>query len=787
MAEPTIITVHKLTTHHRSVDGSPSFSAAQLYDSLQVDQGSIRVLDLEPEPRHLLQHRSRQPVEPPLRGTLRVVSMKDCPEFAALSYVWGSRADPPDIILCNGCKIEITSNCKDALQAVRKSQGRVTIWVDAICINQKDKKDKASQIPNMEDIYTWARMVYVWLGRGDERIYSGMKMLRWASRYSLCLAGNRIRRPNCRLAGRGGPGDPWMLCKEDLKDCWVLFRSVAPWNPYVRQVIRKFGLETTVSKWSPEHLDSLLSGPWIGRAWTFQELILAQDVTIMCGEPWLGWDYFIRGLWLFACGDDCGTLRESLNLGRPEMSIFKEWNAMLTLWMNIKRKSAWGTRNMRCGHASGATIENHQSPILLRRRRPLVPNTELRRHSYVRVFTLRYSLLLDERVVIVGAHCAVYLLWVLIGVGILFTPLITLLLVNKRACVCGGFGTLVAVFIASPILFGIVWLVSLVFTYRSPVAFGGRAEREIDTIDELVRVIPQVTKHRAATEPRDRVYATYGILRSFDIPLSEINYEKSEDQVYSDFFLDLLRSSSRYLIFIIDAGFSDDTDIPSWVPNWKTALERSWLPPSIYSSRRSEGAIGSPQVQLQGKNLRVRNMVVCQVGFITETFEKIEHDQADELAVKLEKPVATLCQLIHRARDLSFNPAYETIIKSILQTINAFEPESEQFEDFSIFSNLYEKLKAGLRQVGGVQVDYVAISRKVLREHIHSLEYAALADLFNKFAKRGLFDTFTGDIGSGPPRMRAGDVVVRVAGVPVPMILRETEILDTYVTENITE
>ncbi|KAI0545919.1 heterokaryon incompatibility protein-domain-containing protein [Xylaria curta] len=766
MTEPTIIRIHDLTTQHPPMDGSPSFSSAQLYDSLPVDPGCIRVLDLEPEPQH--ERQSRQPVDSPLRGTLRVVSMKDCPDFTALSYIWGSKADPPDVLACNGCIIEITSNCKDALQAVRKSQGRITIWIDAICINQNDNLEKASQIPNMEDIFTWAQVVFVWLGRGNERTDFAMKMLQQNSRYSECLRGNRIRHADCRLASRGDQ-DLWTLCKKDLEDCWTLFKLHSPWHVYGRM---------GTAQRSFEYLDSLLSMSWISRAWTFQELILAQEIIIMCGKQSLTWDLFIRGMWATAHLADLRILATRL-ADDHETSHFRDWYAMITLWMNIKRNTTWGTRKMRCEHSGRATMANHQPPILSYEKPSLFYKSQHLRCA--RLSILSRSFVLNEKRVLLGAYLAVGILLFLPCTGVIYATPITLISLSYSGRYSldtadklgnAGFAS-VGIF---SVLFGL-WIRRTLRLTPNQATFGNRNEKDIDDVDQLVRVLPQVTKYRSSTEPRDRVYATYGILRSFDIQLSTITYTKSEDEVYLDFFLDLLRSSPKFLIFIIDAGLSENTKSPSWVPNWKTALERSWIPPEIYSSQRSEAAIASAHVQLAGKKLRVTGTIACEVGFATQTFKRIEDSQEDELAIKLEQPVATLCRLIHRARDLSYNLAYQTIIQSILQTINAFKPENEQFDGFHTFSSLYEKIRPRLRGVGDTQVDYMAISRELLHQ---CPEYPALAEFFNKFANRSLFDTLTGYLGSGPPGMKAGDCVVHVAGVSVPMIFRKTDTLNNY-------
>jgi hypothetical protein len=45
--------------------------------------------------------------------------------------------------------------------------GVLTIWVDAICINQDDEDEKMAQILLMKDIYSHAETVYIWLGLGS--------------------------------------------------------------------------------------------------------------------------------------------------------------------------------------------------------------------------------------------------------------------------------------------------------------------------------------------------------------------------------------------------------------------------------------------------------------------------------------------------------------------------------------------------------------------------------------------------------------------------------------------
>ncbi|KAK3361864.1 hypothetical protein B0T24DRAFT_598769 [Lasiosphaeria ovina] len=128
---------------------TPAFSPSQLYASLPLVPGArtISVLDLDtPEPNTTS-----------LTSRLRVAGLDDGAKVA-LSHT--PRCMP------QGYDIEVTASCHDALQTIRARFGAVSIWVDAICIRQDDL---------MQDIYSLAASVYVWLGPGNARSDQAMQ------------------------------------------------------------------------------------------------------------------------------------------------------------------------------------------------------------------------------------------------------------------------------------------------------------------------------------------------------------------------------------------------------------------------------------------------------------------------------------------------------------------------------------------------------------------------------------------------------------------------------------
>jgi hypothetical protein len=138
----------------------------------------IRVLDLEPEDDK--KRDGLLPSDQPLRGQIRVVSLLNSPSYTALSYVWGGPISSKGAILCGNQSIEITETCSQALRYLRHIYGPISIWVDSISIDQANQPEKSEQIPLMDEIYSRAKCVYLWLGTGDQQSDSAMEWLHLA-------------------------------------------------------------------------------------------------------------------------------------------------------------------------------------------------------------------------------------------------------------------------------------------------------------------------------------------------------------------------------------------------------------------------------------------------------------------------------------------------------------------------------------------------------------------------------------------------------------------------------
>ncbi|KAH6613195.1 heterokaryon incompatibility protein-domain-containing protein, partial [Boeremia exigua] len=111
--------------------------------------------------RLLVIHPSRESTST-LSYHLKVVPLDSTPPYEALSYTWCKQSD--GYLQCDGKNFSIRRNLREARTRLCGTVVQRIIWTDAICINQDDMEEKASQIKLMREFYNKATRILVWLG-----------------------------------------------------------------------------------------------------------------------------------------------------------------------------------------------------------------------------------------------------------------------------------------------------------------------------------------------------------------------------------------------------------------------------------------------------------------------------------------------------------------------------------------------------------------------------------------------------------------------------------------------
>ncbi|EME42840.1 hypothetical protein DOTSEDRAFT_101598, partial [Dothistroma septosporum NZE10] len=98
---------------------------------------------------------------------LEAYNVREAPPYAAISYTWGEPGRVQNIVI-NDDRLEVGQNAHYALwQATVASRGRDVehYWIDSVCIDQSNLREKSHQVGMMGRIYSGAALVYACVGQ----------------------------------------------------------------------------------------------------------------------------------------------------------------------------------------------------------------------------------------------------------------------------------------------------------------------------------------------------------------------------------------------------------------------------------------------------------------------------------------------------------------------------------------------------------------------------------------------------------------------------------------------
>jgi hypothetical protein len=226
-------------------------------------------------------------------------------DYEVLSYVWGTDAPMCEIrIQCQDfhsmrnfkrAKHFIGQDLYTALSHLRDREREIVLWVDALCINQNNLRERAVHASKLATIYNRATNVCFWLGEGSLSSATAFRFI------------------------------PEIL---DLSHFGRLVHD-----------------ETASEKWLA--LAELMKRPLFSRLWAIQYIAAARDVSLHCGNEMIHWADFADAVALFGLKFEeikC-VMRSSLDIEALELRDVRNLHASILVETthNLLRKADDGS------------------------------------------------------------------------------------------------------------------------------------------------------------------------------------------------------------------------------------------------------------------------------------------------------------------------------------------------------------------------------------------------------------------------------------------------------------
>lgn len=210
------------------------------------------------------------------RSTVASQRMDGPVDYEALSWCWGTGLrDCAILIRQDGIhyRLPTSQQLTVALKYLRLPKDNRVLWVDAICINQDDDAERNHQVQLMAQIYTFASQVCIWLGEEDDHSAAAIKFI-----------------------------------KEEIMKLGDIGHLVSRKN---------------ASSWHA--LLQLMQRPWFSRRWVIQEIALAREAMLYCGQDSMRWQEFAVAVEMFVETETVTSLLSRTAEGEERFYRLPEW------------------------------------------------------------------------------------------------------------------------------------------------------------------------------------------------------------------------------------------------------------------------------------------------------------------------------------------------------------------------------------------------------------------------------------------------------------------------------
>lgn len=237
--------------------------------------------------------------------------------YEALSYAWGG-TEMTERVEINGKELGVTANLYCALQHLRYQDADRILWIDAICINQGDARERGHQVRQMGEIYSRADRVVIWLGLATYAADAVMESLMQLQKECLNHAWK-----------------DWSPADNRWRDLWSKL------TPTLR---REY---TDLERLQRTGLESLLGQPWFERIWIVQEVANAKIAVVCSGTKFVSARIFALAPSFITVQPKphCQAVLDIMP-GSPEYSWWRQKRDLYTILERFKGSKATDQRDM---------------------------------------------------------------------------------------------------------------------------------------------------------------------------------------------------------------------------------------------------------------------------------------------------------------------------------------------------------------------------------------------------------------------------------------------------------
>lgn len=191
-----------------------------------------------------------------MQGMIWITTSEMAGSYTTLSYVWGPEQQPMHMLRTPSGDLSIKDALFTALRSLRSRREPLTLWIDALCINQGDNREKIEQIALLPETFQKSASTLAFVGGGDE--YSETIQMLMQVRARMIL---------------GPLSEDW---PEDLPRCPPSWEERG--MPFPDDRI-----------WAG--VSALFADPWFRRAWIVQEAVIARRLKLVFGKTRIDWNH----------------------------------------------------------------------------------------------------------------------------------------------------------------------------------------------------------------------------------------------------------------------------------------------------------------------------------------------------------------------------------------------------------------------------------------------------------------------------------------------------------------